>query len=642
MGLPKGSSPAILTFIFAIMVFVIGSFVLFETSIQTWILTSSQNLTQSTAPAGPFIAVMFVISLLTFDILLPIPSSIVSAFAANHLALELSTLSIWCGLTLGSCLGYWIGQSSGDRLLNKKLSAADRQRVAKLANKMGFGTLVFMRGVPVLAETSVIAAGMMHYPWRRFLVATSLANLGLALAYGYFGKAADIETPFLAIVAGSVAIPTLAWLAKILWQRFIRLSAINNPRNVAANHHAHHAATNALAESAIQAEFSMRFSYPVQFTEHAFATSNQHLKQLLQSIAQQSEQIKVMVIVDSGITTHNSAFTQSVADYLQQSPISLLTAPVILPGGEAVKDESQINQLYQTFWHHNVDRHAIVIAIGGGALLDAVGYACATFHRGVKLLRMPSTVLAQNDAGVGIKNGYNRLNAKNLIGTFAPPHGVLNDFALLNSLSTRDQRAGLAEAVKVAAIRSEAFFNWLEDNAHLLAQFDAKASQYAIKECARLHLKQITGAGDPFETGSARPLDYGHWSAHKLESLTQYQVRHGEAVAIGMALDALYATATGLLATEDSERVLQLLQNLGFELWHPALLFRNEDNQNAILQGVEEFRQHLGGELCITLLHNIGTGKEVNSLDLARLQSAIEQLQQRFAPPADLAGEHHQ
>src|SRR5690606_4587846 len=133
--------------------------------------------------------------------------------------------------------------------------------------------------------------------------------------------------------------------------------------------------------------------------------------------------------------------------------IHLKGQPLVVRGGEAIKQASQTDKLYQYLLKHQIDRHNVVIAVGGGAVLDTVGYVCATFHRGIKLLRMPSTVLAQNDAGVGVKNGVNGYGAKNLIGTFCPPFAVLNDFSLLNTLSYRDRRAGLAEAVKVAAIR---------------------------------------------------------------------------------------------------------------------------------------------------------------------------------------------
>jgi 3-dehydroquinate synthase len=334
------------------------------------------------------------------------------------------------------------------------------------------------------------------------------------------------------------------------------------------------------------------------------------------------------VVIDSGVANSNPGLVSRIEKYFSshEAHVQLLDTPMIIAGGEQAKNADNIERLYQQMWRLGIDRHNVVIAIGGGAVLDAVGYSCATFHRGVRLLRMPSTVLAQNDAGVGVKNGYNALNAKNLIGTFAPPKAVLNDFTLLQSLSQRDRRAGLAEAVKVAAIRNKDFFAWMEDHSEALANFAPESTHYAIKECARLHINQITGAGDPFETGSARPLDYGHWSAHKLEAISNYELRHGEAVAIGMVLDAIYAREMNMLEATECERLLTLLKELGFELWHSALETAGSDGQPEVLNGVEEFRQHLGGQLCITLLSEMGIGKEVNQLHLPTLEIALQRL----------------
>ena len=188
-----------------------------------------------------------------------------------------------------------------------------------------------------------------------------------------------------------------------------------------------------------------------------------------------------------------------------------------------------------------------MIAVGGGAVLDAVGLVAATTHRGVRLIRVPTTVLAQDDSGVGVKNGVNLYGVKNFCGTFAPPFAVLNDLDLLTPLAERDKIAGMAEAVKVALIRDGDFFAWLERHADDLITFQRPALAAMIRRCAELHMRQIAHGGDPFETGSARPLDYGHWSAHKLESLTKHHLRHGEAVAIGIALDARYSVLAGLL-----------------------------------------------------------------------------------------------
>ncbi|MFM7800737.1 MAG: 3-dehydroquinate synthase, partial [Limnohabitans sp.] len=263
-----------------------------------------------------------------------------------------------------------------------------------------------------------------------------------------------------------------------------------------------------------------------------------------------------------------------------------------------------------------IDRHSYAIAIGGGAIMDAVGYAAAIFHRSVRHIRFPTTVLGQDDSGVGVKNAVNWLGLKNLVGTFAPPWAVINDGVFIDSLPAREKRCGMSEAVKVALIRDREFFLWLESNALALARFETVPLSYLIKRSAQIHMNQIANGGDPFESGSARPLDYGHWVAHKLERMTnQHILSHGEAVAIGIALDAHYSVLAGLLPAGEDMRVHQLLVTLGFKLWNDQLEARHESGRLAVLQGLREFREHLGGELTITLLSAIGKGIEVHEIN---------------------------
>jgi 3-dehydroquinate synthase len=187
----------------------------------------------------------------------------------------------------------------------------------------------------------------------------------------------------------------------------------------------------------------------------------------------------------------------------------------------------------------------------------------------------------------------------------------------------------MAEAVKVALIRDAVFFDWLEANAEDLRNFESAAMRHMIRRCAELHMKQIGQGGDPFETGSARPLDYGHWSAHKLESLTSHELRHGEAVAIGLALDTRYSVQVGLLAPGGEERVYSLLKSLGFHLWHPALERRDADGEWLLLRGLQEFREHLGGDLTITLLQSLGVGVEVHQMDSREILRALTWLRRK-------------
>ena len=296
----------------------------------------------------------------------------------------------------------------------------------------------------------------------------------------------------------------------------------------------------------------------------------------------------------------------------------------ILGGEEAKNDESLLYQVIDAVNAHGIDRHSYLVAIGGGAVLDMVGYAAAISHRGVRHIRIPTTVLSQNDSGVGVKNGVNFYRKKNFLGTFAPPVAVFNDYHFLTTLSDLDWRSGMSEAVKVALIKDASFFDWIEHNATMLAARDMGAMKFLVKRCAALHLEHVAGK-DPFETGSSRPLDFGHWSAHKLEALADFSIRHGEAVAIGIALDTAYSMRTKRLSEADARRILVVLQNLGFPLQHPLLKF--EEGNSPLLDGLNEFREHLGGKLTIMLLIAIGTGEEVHEMNEKTIREASEWLE---------------
>ncbi|MFZ2650150.1 MAG: 3-dehydroquinate synthase [Burkholderiaceae bacterium] len=383
--------------------------------------------------------------------------------------------------------------------------------------------------------------------------------------------------------------------------------------------------------------FSVPYEFPVVFTEGVFDPENTALRDVLCRF-EPAKRHRVVFFVDDGLIGTGPGRTrllESIENYARahSDAIELACAPVAVPGGEKVKSELHfVESFQQTLFDLHIDRHSFVIAVGGGAVLDAVGLIATTTHRGVRHIRVPTTVLAQNDSGVGVKNGVNLRGVKNFVGTFAPPFAVLNDHRFVMSLPERDKIAGMAEAVKVALIRDAELFGWIERHQDDLATFQRDAMAHMIRRCAELHMKQIGQGGDPFETGSVRPLDYGHWSAHKLESLTRHHVRHGEAVAIGMALDARYSVLSGLLAPGQETRICALLEFLGFNLWHPALAKTGPSGEPVILEGLRDFQEHLGGELCVTLLADIGVGVEVNQIDAERMRQALQWLRHRAEP----------
>jgi len=294
----------------------------------------------------------------------------------------------------------------------------------------------------------------------------------------------------------------------------------------------------------------------------------------------------------------------------------------VVPGGEGAKNDSTVvDQVIAATERHSIDRRSFVIAIGGGAMLDAVGLGATLAHRGVRLVRIPTTTLAMDDAAMGVKNGINRFGKKNYVGAFAVPWAVLCDETYLETLSSRDFRAGFSEAVKIACLRDPSLLTQMERDAARIAARDIRVSMPTIVRCAQLHLEHITRGGDPFELREARPLDFGHWSAHKLESLSGFTIPHGEAVSIGIALDCAYAQRIGLLQEDDAVRVTACLRALSLPTWHPLL-----EDIDALLRGLEDFREHLGGVLTITQLTAIGASVDVHEMDAAVLRAAVRSL----------------
>lgn len=374
------------------------------------------------------------------------------------------------------------------------------------------------------------------------------------------------------------------------------------------------------------------FDYPVLFTRGMFRPPNRTLRDALTRAREDGSSARrqrVAVIIDSGVGAAWPQLTENIEAYFEAHAelLELASAPRLFMGGEAAKNHpALIRQLQAGFFADKLDRHCTVLIIGGGAILDAVGYAAALCHRGLRVVRAPTTVLAQNDAGIGVKNGVNDFGVKNALGCFAPPFAVVNDLDFISTLEPRDQVAGIAEAIKVGLIRDADFFDWLESNAEALAAGERDAMAYMIRRCAELHLAHIRDSGDPFEVGSARPLDFGHWAAHKLELLSKHELRHGEAVAIGISIDSRYSHMIGRLSAEALARIDRLLTALRLPRWHHTLELRDASHLRRVMVGLEEFREHLGGELTITLLEGVGVGYETHEIDSRVMSTAIDQL----------------
>jgi 3-dehydroquinate synthase len=330
---------------------------------------------------------------------------------------------------------------------------------------------------------------------------------------------------------------------------------------------------------------------------------------------------RVQIWIDANVDAANPPLRSQIEQFFaaHRERIQPGGAIQIVPGGEEIKNDVQLlERMLKVFHAANLDRRSYVVVIGGGAVLDAVGFAAAIAHRGLRLVRLPTSTLAQGDSGVGVKNGVNLFQKKNWLGCFAAPWAVINDAKLLQTLSDRDFLCGFSEAVKVALLKDGTLFDDLCQSAERIRHRDMAAALPIIRRTAMLHLEHITQGGDPFEMLEARPLDFGHWSAHKLESMTGFQLRHGEAVAIGVAVDSVYSSLVHGLPCQDSDRVLHCLQRLGI-----SLQASNLHETETLFRGLEEFRQHLGGQLTLTMLRGIGDPLEVHQVDADRMRQSV-------------------
>jgi 3-dehydroquinate synthase len=368
--------------------------------------------------------------------------------------------------------------------------------------------------------------------------------------------------------------------------------------------------------------FAPSFVHRLHFTDDLLGADRSVLAEVLEP--SEGRRAKVQFWVDEHVLKARPDLKSLLKEFTAEHPEQVERAGnvQVVPGGEAVKNDIHIlERMLKVFNAANLDRRSYVVVVGGGAVLDAVGFAASIAHRGIRLVRLPTTTLAQADSGVGVKNGVNLFGKKNWLGAFAVPWAVINDTALLATLPDRDFVCGFSEAVKVSLLKDPAMFEGLCASAGRVRTRDMSAALPVIRASAEWHRRHITQGGDPFEMREARPLDFGHWSAHKLESMTDFRLRHGEAVAIGVAIDTVYSSLALGLPRDVADRVVRCLLDLGFVLGHDAL-----SDTRHLFDGLEEFRQHLGGRLTLTMLRGVGDPVDVHEIDPRLMRQAIEHL----------------
>lgn len=408
-------------------------------------------------------------------------------------------------------------------------------------------------------------------------------------------------------------------------------SLVPVPAPDAGEGHGGRASVGAGGTVGIDAPITPAFTHRIRFTHGAFEPSNSVLDDVIDA---PDGPARCIVVIDDGVIAADPENVLARVRAGLEARSRLLEPrgePLVVPGGEQSKvDRAVVDAVVEEIHRHGICRRSYVVAIGGGAVLDAVGFAAATAHRGVRLIRFPTTTLAQDDAGIGVKNGINAFGTKNFVGAFAVPWAVINDFDFLRTQSRRDRIAGVSEAVKVALLKDVAAWNEIRGLAPRIAAGDVAALEPVVRRSAELHLEHIAAGGDPFESQIARPLDFGHWAAHRLEELTAFEVRHGEAVSMGLALDVTYAARIGRLSAADRDAVIESLVACGLPVRHPAF-----GDADAVLSGLEAFREHLGGRLTITLIEGPGRPIDVHEIDDASMRFALDACAGPWEPPSE-------
>ena len=381
----------------------------------------------------------------------------------------------------------------------------------------------------------------------------------------------------------------------------------------------------------IKQSFKVEFNYNIFFTKNIFDLKNKLLINLINKDTKSRK--KIIIFIDKNVEKHHKKLKININKYIEKynKYIDLKCQPILITGGEHVKNHYLLVKcIYKMIEKHKICRQSYIIAIGGGTIQDLIGYVASTAHRGIRLIRMPTTVLSQDDSGIGVKNGINFLNKKNFIGCFSVPFTVINDYLFLKSLNEDILLEGISEAIKVALIKDELFFDFMEKNVKSIAECEMEYIEKIIYNCAKLHAEHISKGGDPFEMLSARPLDFGHWSAHKIESLSRYKISHGKAVAVGIALDCTYSYLIKLLHKHNWKRIIKLLLNLKLPIYTKELHARF-NNKQILFDGLDEFKEHLGGKLTITLIKKIGVKTDVHHVNISIYKKAINLIKKLYS-----------
>jgi 3-dehydroquinate synthase len=339
-----------------------------------------------------------------------------------------------------------------------------------------------------------------------------------------------------------------------------------------------------------------------------------------------------------GIFSHTGAWISRLGEttgiYVLSSPRALgkrQRVPVramLFDDSESAKDLATIEQIARQLVLAGADRHATIVAMGGGVVGDVAGFAAASYLRGVRLVHIPTTLVAQVDSSIGGKTGVNLAEGKNLVGAFYPPRLVLTDPELLRTLPDREFRGGLAEVIKHAIIADAPMFAMLEENMDKVLRRDHKALDELIPRNVQIKARVVSR--DERESGLREILNFGHTFAHAFESVTKYRCyQHGEAVAWGMMAAAFLGHELGLMRADDVSRIVALVRRIGPLPPWPSV------PSASLLGAMRSDKKTRSGILRFVLSPRIGEARSYDTVPLHVVERVLH-----FTPRLIAASEH--
>lgn len=350
-------------------------------------------------------------------------------------------------------------------------------------------------------------------------------------------------------------------------------------------------------------------TYPIHIGNGLLAGADSLLESVLDKPS------KIVVVADAALTAMLPPLVASLARLADTHTISLTS-------GEAAKSFVRYQALMEEILQHGIDRSSVLVAFGGGVIGDLVGFVAATALRGIDLIHIPTTLLAQADSAIGGKTGINTASGKNLVGAFHQPRAVISDTETLATLPPREMRAGYAEVVKYGLLGDGEFFTWCEKNGEAVLAGDAIAIHHAISHAAAM--KAAIVAEDEYESGRRSLLNLGHSFAHAFEAESGYDgsVLHGEAVAAGMMCAFALSTRLGFIAGEAGLRVSKHLAQVGLPSWHSDLP-TNSAKPDRLINHMRADKKARGGQLAFVLVRDIGDAFLARHIDPTQVAAVL-------------------